>query len=721
MKEKGIVFEHFVRTSISNSKHKVPVYTCQFCGKQYALHATRMSKHLIQGCKVCPENVKTRVKKGLKGRRRSNDSGELQSSLRGDTSTVASGVSQSSTPLTSKTTFEVIQDSDVDNSASTSTTPTSSYSRRRHNHTWASRSNLLGSFVDHTPVSEEAIIWKKLATAIFATGTPLTITENKYWVDAFKRIRPSLRLPSRYTLSNSLLNDVYKDVSESTNTVLSNAKFIGVQCDCWSNIRNESIMNFILTTPAPIFYKTFATKEEKHTGQYMSEKLSEVFEEVGAKRIIGCVTDNARNMTKAWELLQNKYSNFPISFYGCASHILNLLSGDIAKLKSVESMIGSAKSIVKTFKNKLVLSATFARIQKEKLIGKKIQSLKLPVATRWASVMTCLESLKVNKNVLQSVAITEVGHSELDKNDRCNILDDDVFWVKVEKFLSLLKPIEKWIKILQSNQSRISEVTEAFHEIKKHFAVEVPTSPLLANEEGKALKIVEERERMCLRPIHFAANILDPTFKAQNLSNSNCNQGLEYIYKLASHIDDVDVSEIFKNIAEYRSGSGFFSLEFVKISMQNKKISALDFWKGICTDFPLRKVAEAILTMPPTSAATERSFSAQGFIHTKKRNRLTTSRAGMLTYIHHNLNLSAEKKIKTTEQIEENEVQIIEEESAEVTETGSKDQVEETTDFDEEESEEEEDLYKEMEECLQADSEVSNDDDEGGKRNLDYE
>lgn len=55
-------------------------------------------------------------------------------------------------------------------------------------------------------------------------------------------------------------------------------------------------------------------------------------------------------------------------------------------------------------------------------------------------------------------------------------------------------------------------------------------------------------------------------------------------------------------------------------------------------------MAEKILTTPITSAATERSFSTFGNVHTKKRNRLTTERAGKITFIAHNYKLMNPKR-----------------------------------------------------------------------------
>lgn len=65
----------------------------------------------------------------------------------------------------------------------------------------------------------------------------------------------------------------------------------------------------------------------------------------------------------------------------------------------------------------------------------------------------------------------------------------------------------------------------------------------------------------------------------------------------------------------------------------------VSWWKGVCNSSPLSIVAVTILTVPTTSAATERSFSVFGTIHSKTRNRLTSTRAGKISYLKYNWNL----------------------------------------------------------------------------------
>ncbi|KAF2885431.1 hypothetical protein ILUMI_20711 [Ignelater luminosus] len=506
-----------------------------------------MANHLAT-CKKCPDIIKNEIKKE---QRQWNNKNETILSC-------SSSVSTAATDLLSPISQSVVNN----NLLNSSSTPTSK------------SSVLLSKFVDCTTADETDEIW----------------TENKYWINFFKRIRPSLQLPSRHNLSSTLLqNNVQLQVQNS----LANAYVVGIQCDGWSNIRNDSIINFIVTTPQPVFYKTVSTEEHRHMGQYVAEQIEAVF------------TD-----------------------------IVN----DITKLNTTDILINSAKAIIKVIKSKSVLTSAFFNLQREKQEPRKCV-LKLPVATRWASTVLSFESLLKNRNILKALAINDEYQNLIEKRNKTNILDDDIFWKRIESFLKILQPLKKWITVLESDECRINEVTEALIEIEKVFNKELPLSDLSSSKQDKILEAVQARKKMCLKPIHFSANILDPKLKGKHLSAGEIVQGLQYIHSLARHLSNVDENKVLENLADFRSNSGFWEMQFVQDSAINPNISPVTFWKRICTEFPLRFVAETVLTMPATSAATERSFSSYGNIHTKKRNRLSVKRAGMLIYVNHNLKL----------------------------------------------------------------------------------
>lgn len=90
-------------------------------------------------------------------------------------------------------------------------------------------------------------------------------------------------------------------------------------------------------------------------------------------------------------------------------------------------------------------------------------------------------------------------------------------------------------------------------------------------------------------------------------------------------------------LTNYRGKAEIWGKEFIWISCG--MVKPLVWWKSFFGHTALAQIAERILTTPMTSAATERTFSTFGSIHTKKRNRLTTQRSGKITYIAHNYKL----------------------------------------------------------------------------------
>ena len=122
---------------------------------------------------------------------------------------------------------------------------------------------------------------------------------------------------------------------------------------------------------------------------------------------IALVTDNASNMKKSGKLLKGKYSE--LTCYGCAAHSMNLIFGDLMTLETLKKIKHQAKQIVKKFKSKHMLVDLLKSIQK---VEKVNATLKLPIKTRWGSVITCLESIQKNKDVLRNLAVSEMSEKK---------------------------------------------------------------------------------------------------------------------------------------------------------------------------------------------------------------------------------------------------------------------------------------------------------------------
>ena len=129
------------------------------------------------------------------------------------------------------------------------------------------------------------------------------VVENPHWKSIFNAIRPAYVVPSKYKISEPLLDSEYDKIKAETVATIAASDSVGLESDKWSNIRNVPITNFVVSQPKPIFWKSFHTDLQSHTGEYIATEILKVIEELESecdKMVFGVVTDNASNMKKAW-------------------------------------------------------------------------------------------------------------------------------------------------------------------------------------------------------------------------------------------------------------------------------------------------------------------------------------------------------------------------------------------------------------------------------------
>ena len=61
----------------------------------------------------------------------------------------------------------------------------------------------------------------------------------------------------------------------------------------------ELIINYIISTPQPVFYKSTDTRDNRHTSLYIADELKAVINDLGPQKVFSLVTDNAANMKAA--------------------------------------------------------------------------------------------------------------------------------------------------------------------------------------------------------------------------------------------------------------------------------------------------------------------------------------------------------------------------------------------------------------------------------------
>ena len=77
--------------------------------------------------------------------------------------------------------------------------------------------------------------------------------------------------------------------------------------DGWSNVRGQGIINYIISTPQPVFYKSTDTRDNRHTGLYIADELKAVINDLGPQKVFALVVDSAANMKPAWSKVEESY------------------------------------------------------------------------------------------------------------------------------------------------------------------------------------------------------------------------------------------------------------------------------------------------------------------------------------------------------------------------------------------------------------------------------
>lgn len=209
-----------------------------------------------------------------------------------------------------------------------------------------SQDNSLMDTTSNITTSSEISTVKKLyldqllSKAIFVTGSPLSIVEHPLWARFFDDLQPLYKLPSRKAISTTHLETIYNEMVKEITDELKSINNLHLQCDGWSNQRNEGIINFIIAKPEPVFVKSLNTLTNRHTSQYVSQEIIKVINVYGGQKFVTLIGDNANNIQRAFQIVKDSYAHIiPLR---CVAHTLNLLSEDCLKLEPINAFISIA-------------------------------------------------------------------------------------------------------------------------------------------------------------------------------------------------------------------------------------------------------------------------------------------------------------------------------------------------------------------------------------------
>ena len=142
-----------------------------------------------------------------------------------------------------------------------------------------------------------------------------------------KKLRPDVKLPARKGMSGKHLTKAYKNVKSNVDNWLKRDPFGCLTSDGWSNIKNESVINYMLVSgEVTLFLESTQSGEQTHTSEYLAADIARVISSTQGK-ISGVIMDNTAANKKAWKILKEGHPR--MLFQGCVAHGLHLLVKDV--------------------------------------------------------------------------------------------------------------------------------------------------------------------------------------------------------------------------------------------------------------------------------------------------------------------------------------------------------------------------------------------------------
>lgn len=555
----------------------------------------------------------------------------------------------------------------VEESGSVCSTPSHTYSESSHSsavdvrpqHKSRPLQSSLREFIEVIkPVSlnKSKEIDLQLLRMICKEYHPFSLVDDTEFKKFVALLCPGYKLPSRKTLSKSLLPQMYTDLLGQVKTKLADAVAVSLTTDSWTSINNQSFMAItvhFINSNSVLCSNLLGCFEftERHTSINLAAMLRSQCKEWNIEsKLMAIVTDNAANVTAA----ANEVSNH----IGCYAHTLNLIVK--SAIIPISEIIEKGKAIVSHFKKSSHALAKLHEVQRQM----NLPELKLiqDVPTRWNSTFEMLKRLFANREpIISTLALLRYGEETLTETE----------WEIIEQLIPLLEVFDDITKELSAEKavtlSKAMVLSRNLYDFvydasKKH---SIPDS--LKQVCEKLLSEINDRLTSKEHDLVPESALLDPRFKKSAFKNTikydaiyeslvTKVQALHAKEKKGALSDKIEVSSTQDTSNPSKIWAKFDRETMALTAKQNPRAASivevdkylaepllprlsdpLIWWEHRKSVYPnLYKVAMRRLCIPASSVPCERTFSKAGQIMTEKRNRMLTSKLSQIIFIQHN-------------------------------------------------------------------------------------
>jgi hypothetical protein len=533
---------------------------------------------------------------------------------------------------------------------------------------------------------------------VVSCNLPLSIvsnTEFRRWAQKYVHVT----IPTKHQMDR-LVGEVDTHVREEIDVMLAKADHISLASDSWTNLRNESLTNYVAHLPTgPVFMQARENLGNTKDGVYVGKQILEVIEQMpedAREKVVALVTDNASVMKSAWQVVHAARPN--IDCVGCHAHGINLYFNDVfSKLRrklvqnhpphvptvlqqdddAENCSIGEADFVEclnendevegnddqrqarSSWKNMTLgsyslpevafISSQIAQffknssksrqilLDEQKRMGISQNQLQLPGATRWGSVVRCIKGVVQNKQVIQRILHRSSGFPELIQRLRKN-----------QVMIGVVADEEFW-RVADMCVSAFDPVVQLLALLESDHATlglafhcmamyeEFLPQTDLFKDCPEISALWKGRRSFMYSPIAVASYILDPRFRGRKLTQDQKKQGIDWIGKRAPTALGELASWLNETLPHELETAAW---ETSPVAWWTLKSGTYD---------GLIPIAQRVLSVPCNSASSERIWSNFSMIHSKIRNRLTAKKSITLVRMYAWYHLKNRKTAKTVD------------------------------------------------------------------------
>ena len=530
-----------------------------------------------------------------------------------------------------------------------------------------SRQQTLKSMLKSTTpctVTRSKEIQDKIVRMIVLDMRPINMVECSGFRELISTLEPGYTMPSRKTVKNAIVH-LHEQGKLKLKELLADAPAVSLTTDIWSSITNESYLTVTahwLSDEWEMCCAVLQTGEfsTRHTGVNIADELLQAARYYNiAHKVFAVVHDEASNMQLSLGILHDSQQYEGIS---CNAHRLQLCLKNGFEIAAIDRMIKCGSKVVGHFK--LSPLATNELRKRQLLMNVTQKKLIQNCTTRWNSTYYMLDRLLEMRWPISAVLSDETVTK---RSDRYLDLTNE-HWSLAEELIKVLKPFEVATNLFcYDKQSTISCILPVLQELLQHLESSEDDSKTIAAFKKTVRTEIKERwqfNNLESTSCMVLSSALDPRFKPLKFIKEEEMENIKLhlvsqisnlpIYQDHGYATEEEPPPTKKSAMEIIFGGDDDSsltshsadsptdevTQFIAEKAVSKSSSVTLWWKQNSYKYPrLARIARQYLSIPGTSATSERVFSTAGLTVTKLRNSLKPSHVNSLVFLNKNLKL----------------------------------------------------------------------------------